>query len=105
MWGCRFIPEAENDFKKLDGSQRLLVAKALKKVSQNPLPMAEGGYGKPLGNRNRTKLAGLLKVKIRSAGLRIVYQLIRTETAMLVIVIGVRADEEVYRLADKRISR
>ena len=40
--------------------------------------------------------------KLRSAGLRIVYQLRRTESSMMVIVIGVRADEEVYELAQKR---
>ena len=52
-----------------------------------------------------TNLAGLLKIKLRSAGLRIVYQLRRTETSMMIIVIGVRADEEVYELAQKRVLK
>ena len=43
--------------------------------------------------------------KLRSAGLRIVYQLRRTESSMMVIVIGVRADEEVYELAQKRANK
>ena len=59
IWECLFLPEAEEDLRKLDGSQRILVAKALKKVLQNPLPASEGGYGKPLGNHNKTALAGL----------------------------------------------
>ena len=43
--------------------------------------------------------------KLRSVGLRIVYQLRRTESSMMVIVIGVRADEEVYELAQKRANK
>lgn len=101
-WQCLFLPEAEEDLRKLDGSQRILVAKALKKVLQNPLPASEGGYGKPLGNHNKTALAGLYKIKIRSAGIRIVYRLIRVKGQMIVLVIGARADDEVYLLAAKR---
>lgn len=37
-------------------------------------------------------LAGLLKIKLRSARLRVIYQLHCTENSMLVIVIGLRAD-------------
>lgn len=101
-WKVIYLPEAEKDLKDLDGSRRILVQKAIKKVSQNPLPDNEGGYGKPLGNHNQTNLAGFLKVKLRGAGLRIVYKLIRTETEMLVVVIGARADDEVYDQAQNR---
>lgn len=104
-WKLEYLPEAEKDLKNLDGSQRILVLKAIKKVRQNPLPVDEQGYGKPLGNHNDSDLAGLLKIKLRSAGLRVVYQIRRTETSMIVIVIGVRADEEVYELAQKRAGK
>ena len=103
-WKVVYLPEAEKDLKDLDGSQRLLVLKAIKKVSINPLPMDEGGYGKPLGNHTTSKLAGLLKVKLKAAGIRIVYKLIRTDTEMLVVVIGARGDDEVYKTAQKRTS-
>ena len=89
-WTVDFLPEAKKDIKSLDKSQWSLIQKALKKVSQNPLPAAEGGYGKPLSG----SLAGCCKIKLRTAGLRAVYKLQRTETFMLVIVVGVRADEE-----------
>lgn len=85
-WTLEYLPEAEKDLKALDGSQRLLVLKAIKKVQQNPLPAEEKGYGKALGNHSRTNLAGFLKIKLRASGLRVVYQLRRTETEMLVIV-------------------
>ena len=104
-WKLEYLPEAEKDLKDLDGSQRILVLKAIKKVQQNPLPVDEQGYGKPLGNHNSTNLTGLLKIKLRSAGLRVVYQLRHTESSMLVIVIGIRADEEVYDIAQKRAHK
>ena len=97
--------DIEKDLKALDGSQRILVLKAIKKVQQNPLPAEENGYGKSLGNYGSTGVAGLLKIKLRAAGLRVVYKLQRTESEMLVILIGVRADEEVYDIASKRAAR
>lgn len=104
-WKIEYLPEAVKDMKSLAGNQQLLVAKALKKVSQNPLPESEGGYGKPLGNHKDSMLAGLLKIKLKSAGLRIVYKLIRTETEMLIVVIGARADDEVYDTAQRRADK
>lgn len=104
-WSVKYLPEAEQDLKNLDGSQRILALKAIKKVQQNPLSVDEQGYGKPLGNHNRTSLAGLLKIKLRASGLRVVYQLRRTESEMLVIVVGIRADEEVYEIAHKRVKK
>ena len=92
-WKLSYLLEAEKDLKALDGSQRILVLKAIKKVQQNPLPAEENGYGKSLGNYGSTVLAGLLKIKLCAVGLRVVYKLQRTESEMLVIVIGVRADE------------
>ena len=104
-WKVKYLPEAVKDMKNLAGNLQLLIAKTLKKVSQNPLPENEGGYGKPLGNHNDFRLAELLKVKLKSAGLRIVYKLVRTETEMLIVVIGARADDEVYDTAQKRADK
>ena len=69
------------------------------------MPDYENGYGKPLGNHNSTNLAGFMKIKLRSAGLRVVYQLVKTESTMLIVVVGVRADEEVYEIAKKRVDK
>ena len=38
-WSIKYMPEAEADFAALDGSQKILVRKAIKKVSANPLPV------------------------------------------------------------------
>lgn len=40
---------------------------------------------------------------MRGIGYRVVYQLKRTEKSMEIIVVGVRADEEVYQLAFERV--
>jgi len=104
-WRVEYLPEAHDDLRKLDGSQRLLVRKAIEKVSKNPLSASEGGYGKPLGNKGTTNLSGFLKIKLRNAGLRVVYQVIRSDNGMLVIIIGARSDDEVYEEARRRIER
>ncbi len=104
-WTLKYLPEAKDDLNALAGNQRILVAKAIEKVRQNPVSIYEGGYGKPLGNRNDSDLAGFLKIKLRGAGLRVVYKVVKTETEMLVIVIGARADDEVYQIAGKRIKK
>ena len=104
-WKLVYLPEAAKDLKNLAGNQRLMVVKAINKVLQNPLPVTEGGYGKPLGNKQGNDLAGLLKIKLRDAGIRVVYKLIRTETEMLVVVIGTRADDEVYETAQHRAKK
>ena len=104
-WKLVYLPEAAKDLKNLAGNQRLMVIKAIGKVLQNPLPVTEGGYGKPLGNKQGSNLTGFLKIKLRDAGIRVVYKLIRAETEMLVVVIGARADDEVYEMAQHRAKK
>lgn len=104
-WNLKYLPEAVKDLKELSGNQRIQVIKAIDKVLSNPLPASEGGYGKPLGSRSEGSLAGFLKIKLLSAGIRVVYKLVQTDTEMLVIVIGARADSEVYDLARSRIEK
>lgn len=104
-WELTFLPEAAKDLKNMAGNQRIMVAKAIDKVLENPLPAQEGGYGKPLGNKSGNDLTGFLKIKLKSAGIRVVYKLIRTETQMLVVVIGARADDEVYEIAGQRAKK
>lgn len=101
-WDIIYLNEVYEDISKLDKSVKEVVYKALKKVSQNPLPDYEGGYGKPLANQSGRELAGFLKIKLKKSGVRVVYKLQRTETEMLVVVVGMREDSEVYREALKR---
>ena len=52
IWSIEFLEEATKDMKKLDHSAQVQVLKGISKVGKNPLPVNEGGYGKPLGNKN-----------------------------------------------------
>ena len=103
-WKIEYHNEAVNDLKKLDHSQKLQVLKAIEKVSKNPLPNREGGYGKPLSNNSNSKLAGYYKIKLLKLGIRVVYGLVKENEIMKIVVISVRADDVVYRLADKRVK-
>jgi mRNA interferase RelE/StbE len=104
-WIVVYIKEAENDLKELDHSQQLHVLRAIQKMSANPLPDSEGGYGKPLGNRATTHLAGYLKIKLVKLGIRVVYCLVREKNEMKIIIISIREDEKVYKMAQERINR
>jgi mRNA interferase RelE/StbE len=101
-WNVAYLPEAEKDILALARNQQIIVNKAIKKFRQNPLPQSEGGYGKPLGHKQGLNLTNFLKIKLRGAGICIVYKLVRTDKQMLVVVVGVRADEEVYEIASKK---
>ena len=103
MWEVSLKKEAEKDFRQLDGSQKKIVVKMLEKLVENPLPKNRGGYGTPLGNDSTTgDLSGLLKLKARGSGIRIVYKLIEVENRSEVIVIGMREKKEGYKTAAKR---
>ncbi len=102
-WAVEYFKEAEKDLAKFDYSQKLHILKAIEKVSQNPLPDNEGGYGKPLGNHNTARLAGYYKIKLLKLGVRIVYGLVREDEKMKIIVISIRDDEIVYKVAEKRV--
>ncbi|HJC25956.1 MAG TPA: type II toxin-antitoxin system RelE/ParE family toxin [Candidatus Eisenbergiella merdavium] len=101
-WTIEFLDEAEKDLKKLDRSVRIQVVKGIRKVSQNPLSVQEGGYGKPLGNKTGNNLTNLLKIKFRDLGIRVVYKTIRLDNIMKIIVISARTDEQVYKEAGRR---
>lgn len=97
-----FYPDALKDVKRLDGSQRKNVLKAIEKIRANPLSQNEGGFGKPHGNKAGTDLTGFMKIKLRGSGIRIVYRLIKIKGKMAIVVVGAREDMEVYRTAQRR---
>lgn len=100
----RYSSKALKDLYKLDNSQQARVIKAIKKVSANPVSIYEGGFGKPLGIANGINLKNCYKIKLKKDEIRVVYKLIKVDKKMFVIVIGARADDEVYIEAEKRIK-
>ena len=102
IWHVRFFTFAEKDWKSFDRYHQKVIDKAIQKVMQNP---TADGYGKPLANLSGSHLHGLYKIKLKKSGIRIVYALIEVEGEMLIIIIGARANDEVYDLAAKRYAR
>ena len=104
-WIIEFKTEAQMDLEALDRSQQIQVLRIIRKVSANPLPQTEGGLGKPLGNKSNNNLTGYFKIKMKSFGLRVVYGLIRENNIMKIIVISVRDDATVYKIAADRLNK
>jgi len=103
-WSVEYCKKAEKDLADLNKSASARVLKAINKVALNPLPQSEGGYGKPLGNKQSSKLAGCMKIKLKSLGIRVVYRLIREDEIMKIVIISIRDDDEVYRVAEQRLD-
>ena len=104
-WHVAYTDKAKADLKHLNGSVKSQVVTAIRKVSKNPLPRQEGGYGIALGNRSGMDLSGCCKIKLKRIGIRIVYELKRTERGLEIVIIGARADNEVYEEAFRRLGR
>ena len=84
------IPEAQDDFYKLDNSQRLHVKKSLIKLENQGMLAGEALHG---------NLAGYRKL-----GLRIVFhETVNAIEIIEVIAIGKRSDNEIYTISEKRI--
>ena len=101
-WKIEYIKEAQRDLKRLDPYNRKLILKAIEKTAERLLPPPDGG-GKPRGNHAGSGLSGYYKIKLRSLGYRVVYQLVKEGETMRVIVISIRDDEAVYKEAERRI--
>ena len=98
-WSIEFLPEANDDLGRLDGSVRPQILRGIRKVSQDPL---SDGYGKPLGNLSGSDLSGLMKIKFKKIGIRVVYKVEITDNVMKIIIISARSDNQVYEEAEKR---
>lgn len=102
-WTVEFIKEAQKDLQRLNPYNQRLILKAISKTAERPLPPPDG-IGKPLGNHSAANLSGFYKIKLRDLGYRVVYSLEIENGVMKIIIISVRADEEVYKEAERRIQ-
>lgn len=101
-WSVVLIAEAQKDLLRFERNAQIQILKGIQKVSENPLPRNQGGYGKPLGRKRQINLTNLMKIKFKDLGVRVVYKLDYSESFMRIIIISVRADDEVYKEALKR---
>ncbi|MCL6362512.1 type II toxin-antitoxin system RelE/ParE family toxin [Pectobacterium polaris] len=88
-----FEEHALKEFKKLGAPVREKFTKKLKEVLQNPYVPANRLHG----------MADCYKIKLRSAGYRLVYQVLEHEIVVLVLAVGKRERSEVYKAAKDRL--
>lgn len=89
-----FYEAALNEWQQLDATVRMQLKKKLSKLVQEPHRPA---------NRLRG-LEGCYKIKLRSAGIRLVYKVEDGELIILVIAVGKRDKNAVYDAALERLS-
>jgi mRNA interferase RelE/StbE len=94
----QFIPEAVDDYKKLDGSIKILVNEKIDKLAENPF------LGEPLGNKNNIDLTGFYKLYIAKKTYRIVYRILQNDRIEIVEIwgIGKRDKLAIYKTIHKR---
>ena len=89
----KFREDALKEWQKLDKAIKQQFAKKLKKCCENPhIPSA--------------KLRGIkdcYKIKLRTSGFRLVYQVIDDVLVIAVVAVGKREHSEVYQLASARL--
>ncbi len=100
-YSIEFIPEAGKDYRKLDGSMKLLVNKKIDKLAKNPF------LGEKLGNKFNIDLSGFFKLYVAKKKLRIVYRLQTPSRVEIIEIwgIGKREKEEIYRIVSERAGR
>ena len=95
------IPEAEKDYKRLDGSIKNLVNKKIEELSKKPFS------GDHLGNKFNIDLTGFFKFYVAKKSYRIVYRLFTPAQIEIIEIwgIGKRSKEEIFRIIGKRINQ
>lgn len=94
--------EIKKDIKKLklSKSQMSGLKKKIENISCNPYSKKQGGLGESL----KGSLKGLLKFRFDN-DYRVVYKIVNKDSTMKIIVVGLRTDKIVYKLAYKRENK
>lgn len=91
----QFLPKALKEWKKLDSQVQKQLKLKLAERLENPEVQKDKLQG---------ELANCYKIKLRSLGYRLVYQVNKKQITVLVISVGRRDKLEVYQNASKRLS-
>ena len=89
-----FLPKALKEWKKLDSSISVQFKKKLKERLENP-------------KVEKDKLSGfenVYKIKLRSIGYRLAYEVKDEEITIIVLVVGVRDKSKVYNILKQRFE-
>ena len=93
IYKIKFTPISDKEWKKIDSSIKMQFKKKLEKIIVNPrIP--------------KNKLSGykdIYKIKLRSSGFRLAYQVKEEQIVVLVLSVGKREDNSVYNNMKDRI--
>ncbi|RLJ18639.1 type II toxin-antitoxin system mRNA interferase toxin, RelE/StbE family [bacterium endosymbiont of Escarpia laminata] len=89
----KFMPEALDEWNNLDGSISAPLKKKLAKALENPIVPAAQLSGMP----------DCYKIKQRGSGYRLVYHVDQGEIIVLVLSVGKRERNRVYKVAKRRL--
>ncbi|QXH50427.1 type II toxin-antitoxin system RelE/ParE family toxin [Pseudomonas fakonensis] len=93
-YNLEFDPRAQKEFRKLEPQLRLQFAKKLKERLVRP----------KVEKDKLTSMANCYKIKLKSAGYRLVYEVIDHRVVVLVVAVGKREGCAVYEVARTRLS-
>ena len=100
----RLDPDALKEYEAIDNSVIDIVDKALEML----LYRADE-IGKPLGNKRDMKLAGCKEIKLRDAGIRIVFRVknkvVQVLRVVYILALERRSSDFVFKLASKRYKK
>ncbi|MBS0287520.1 MAG: type II toxin-antitoxin system RelE/ParE family toxin [Proteobacteria bacterium] len=88
----KFVPSALKEWEKLGDTVRKEFKKALEKRVINPC----------IPKQKLSGFSNIYKIKLRSAGYRLVYEVIEKEVVILVLAVAKRDKDEVYDKLSKR---
>jgi mRNA interferase RelE/StbE len=88
-----FKEQALEEWNKLDQTVREQFAKKLRTLKENPR----------IDSARLSGLKNCYKIKLRKAGYRLVYEVREKEVVILIVAIGKRERNEVYKTAAKRL--
>ena len=91
-YDLKFLPPALKEWEKLGETTRMQLKKKLARRLQNPVVPADRLHGFP----------NHYKIKLRSSGYRLVYEVAEKEIIVYVIAVGKRDHSAVYKQAKKR---
>jgi len=92
IYKLEFVVDALKEWKALDVTVQKQFKKKLTERLQNPEIVAS----RLIGSNNR------YKIKLRSAGFRLIYEVHKQEVIVLVVAVGKRERNAVYKAAAKR---
>ena len=98
----KLIPEAEKEYRNLDGSLKKMVDEKFEALEKNPF------LGESLGNKNNIDLTGFYKIYFNKKRCRIVYRITEEVKSIEIIEvwgIGKREKMEIYKDVEKRIIK